>query len=162
MAQQDTQQPLPQAVGTEARLTQARTEVIAEMGRTDAKASALLTVLSLPLAVLIAAVPGRHLPVAAAVLACIGALALAAAMALVLLIVRPRLGGNTTGSYLHWANCTPEEVTADVAVDRSAERVAVLSRIAASKFRALRLAIDITAGSLVLLALALTAALTLA
>ncbi|MFI0062490.1 hypothetical protein [Streptomyces virginiae] len=57
---------------TRARLLQARTDVIAEMGRTDAKASALLTVLGIPLAVLIAAVPGRDLPVAATVLAGIG------------------------------------------------------------------------------------------
>ncbi|MDX3537209.1 hypothetical protein PV721_23110 [Streptomyces sp. MB09-01] len=41
-------QQLSQAAPTEARLAQARTEVIAEMGRTDAKASALLTVLGLP------------------------------------------------------------------------------------------------------------------
>ncbi|MFJ5099063.1 hypothetical protein [Streptomyces sp. NPDC088557] len=62
------------------------------MGRTDAKASALLTVLSLPLA------------------------ALAAAMLLVLLIVRPRLGGDVSGSYLHWATCTPREAAADIAL----------------------------------------------
>ncbi|MFD6113875.1 hypothetical protein ACFWG0_27730 [Streptomyces yangpuensis] len=79
---------VPQATATEARLAQARTEVIAEMGRTDAKASALLTVLSLPLAVLIAAVPGHDLPVAATVTAGIGAATLAAAMLLVLRIVR--------------------------------------------------------------------------
>ncbi|WP_331735290.1 DUF5706 domain-containing protein (plasmid) [Streptomyces goshikiensis] len=145
---------LSQAAPTEARLAQARTEVIAEMGRTDAKASALLTVLSLPLAVLIALVPGHDLPGAATVAAGIGAAALAAAMLLVLLIVRPRLGGQVGGSYLHWATCTPQEAAADIAAYRSAERIVVLSQIAAKKFRALRLAIDITAGGVALLVLA--------
>ncbi|MEU2391940.1 Pycsar system effector family protein [Streptomyces sp. NPDC007369] len=147
-------QQLSHAVPTEARLAQARTEVIAEMGRTDAKASALLTVLSLPLAVLIATVPGHDLPGAATVAAGIGATALAAAMLLVLLIVRPRLGGDVTGSYLHWATCTAEEAAADIASNRSAERIVVLSKIAARKFRTLRLAIDITAGAVALLVLA--------
>lgn len=75
-------------------------------------------------------------------------------MILVLLIVRPRLGGDVSSSYLHWATCTPEEAAADIASDRSAERIVVLSRIAAKKFRVLRLAIDITAGAVALLVLA--------
>ncbi|MGW6850416.1 Pycsar system effector family protein [Streptomyces virginiae] len=145
----------PADTATSARLLQARTDVIAEMGRTDAKASALLTVLGIPLAVLIAAVPGHHLPAAATVLAGLGVTGLAAAMLLVLAIVLPRLGGDARGSYLHWATCTPEEVTADLAVDRSAERLVVLSKIALKKMRALRIAIFVTAGALAALALAL-------
>ncbi|MDX3537210.1 DUF5706 domain-containing protein [Streptomyces sp. MB09-01] len=101
-----------------------------------------------------AAVPGHDLPAAATVAAGIGAAALASAMILVLLIVRPRLGGDVSSSYLHWATCTPEEAAADIASDRSAERIVVLSRIAAKKFRVLRLAIDITAGAVALLVLA--------
>ncbi|MFI5987298.1 Pycsar system effector family protein [Streptomyces sp. NPDC051555] len=141
---------------TSQRLLQARADVIAEMGRTDAKASALLTVLGIPLAVLIAAVPGRNLPTTATVLVGIGAAALAAAMLLVLGIVLPRLGGDTRGSYLHWAKCTPEEVTADLAVDRSAERLVALSKIALPKMLALRVAIFITVGAFTAFALALT------
>ncbi|GHB31180.1 Pycsar system effector family protein [Streptomyces chryseus] len=140
---------------TSQRLLQARTDVIAEMGRTDAKASALLTVLGIPLAVLIAAVPGRNLPAAAVGFVGIGATGLAAALLLVLAIVLPRLGGDTRGSYLYWATCTPEEVTADLAVDRSAERLVTLSKIALKKMLALRVAIFITAGALAALALAL-------
>lgn len=142
-----------------ARLAQARTDVIAEMGRTDAKASALLTVLGIPLAVLIAAVPGRDLPTAATVLVGLGAAGLAAAMLLVLAIVLPRLGGDTRGSYLHWATCTPEQVTADLTVDRSAERLVTLSKIALTKMRALRVAIFTTAAALGALTLALAATL---
>ncbi len=65
-----------------------------------------------------------------------------------------------SGSYLHWAACTPEEVHADITVERTAERIVALSRIAAAKYRALKLAIDITAGALLALLLALAAALT--
>lgn len=143
----------------DARLLQARTDTVAEISRTDAKASALLTAFSIPLAVLVAAVPGHDLPTAAAVLVALGAASLVAAMLVVLLVVRPRLGGNTRGSYLHWANCTPEQVRADLATDPTAERIVQLSQIAAAKYRALKTAIDITAGALVLLALALAVAL---
>ncbi|MGW7461002.1 Pycsar system effector family protein [Streptomyces sp. NPDC054797] len=150
-----TQPSTTPADTTSARLLQARADVIAEMGRTDAKASALLTVLGIPLAVLIAAVPGRDIPVAATVLVGLGVAGLAAAMLLVLAIVLPRLGGDARGSYLHWATCTPEEVTADLTVDRGAERLVALSKIALKKMRALRVAIFTTAGALGALALAL-------
>ncbi|MFE3996528.1 Pycsar system effector family protein [Streptomyces goshikiensis] len=147
---------------TSARLLQARTDVLAEMGRTDAKSGALLTVLGIPLAVLIAAVPGHDLPVAATVLVGLGAAGLAAAMLLALAIILPRLGGDAHGSYLHWATCTPEEVTADLAVDRSAARLVALSKVATKKMRTLRVAIFLTAGALGALALALALAVTLA
>ncbi|WP_431776504.1 Pycsar system effector family protein [Streptomyces cucumeris] len=167
---QQQPQTLPQAPGLDellarraatagAHLQQARTDVTAEISRTDSKASALLTAFGIPLAVLVAAVPGHDLPTASAILVGIGALGLVAAMLVVLLVVRPRLGGNVRGSYLHWATCTPEEIRADVTVDRTAERIAKLSQIAAAKYRALKLAIDITAGALVVLLLALAVAL---
>ncbi|MFD8992284.1 Pycsar system effector family protein [Streptomyces goshikiensis] len=145
----------PAADTTSARLLQARADVIAEMGRTDAKASGLLTVLGIPLAVLIAAVPGHDLPVAATVLVGLGVAGLAAAMVLVLAILLPRLGGDARGSFIHWATCTPEEVTADLAVDRSVERLVALSEFAVKKMRSLRVAILTTAGALGALALAL-------
>lgn len=149
------------AAATDAKLLQARTDVVAEISRTDSKAAALLTAFGIPLAVLVAAVPGHDLPAPAGILVGLGAVGLVAAMLVVLLVVRPRLGGNARGSYLHWATCTPEEVRADVTVDRTAERVVKLSQIAAEKYRALKVAIDITAGALVLLVLALAAALAL-
>ncbi|MFD4178154.1 Pycsar system effector family protein [Streptomyces anulatus] len=162
-------QPAPQAPGpnelisraADAKLQQARTDVVAEISRTDSKASALLAAFGIPLAVLVAAVPGRDLPIPAAILVGLGAVGLVAAMLVVLLVVRPRLGGNTRGSYLHWATCTPEQVRTDLATDLTAERIIRLSQIATAKYRALKTAIDITAGALVLLVLALATALVL-
>ncbi|MGW2599532.1 Pycsar system effector family protein [Streptomyces klenkii] len=140
-------------------LIRARTETSGEINRTDSKAAALLTAFGIPLAVLVAAVPGRHLPAGAATLVGLGAVGLVAAMLVVLLVVRPRLGGDTRGSFLDWADRTPEEVLADLTVERHAERIIAQSRIARTKFRALRLAIDITAGALTALVLALLAGL---
>ncbi len=136
----------------------ARDQVAAEIARTDAKAAAMLTAYGIPFAVLVATFPGRDLPALATALAGLGTVGLVAAMVTVLLVIRPRLAVRTeavTGTFAHWADCTPEEVAADVAVNRYAETIAELSRIARSKYRMLRLAIDITAGALAFLALAL-------
>ncbi|MFI5867743.1 Pycsar system effector family protein [Streptomyces sp. NPDC051546] len=150
----ETQTTTP-AAKTDERLSQARADVIAEIGRTDTKATALLTAFGIPLAVLVATVPGRQVSPAAAVFVGLGALGLVAAMLVVLLVIRPRLAGGARGSYLYWATCTtPEEILEDLATDRRAERIIVLSQIAKRKYGALRLAIDITAAAVLALALA--------
>ncbi|MFD9819082.1 Pycsar system effector family protein [Streptomyces violascens] len=142
------------ATATDEQLNQARTDVIAEIARTDNKASALLAAFGIPLAVLVA-MPGRQISTAAAVLVDLGAVGLVAAMLLVLLVIRPRLGGDVRGSYLHWATCTtPEQIAADLAVDRRAERIIALSQIAKTKYRALHTAIITTSAAIVVLALA--------
>ncbi|MFI2207672.1 Pycsar system effector family protein [Streptomyces sp. NPDC020192] len=142
------------------RLDAATTTVLAEISRTDAKSGVLLTAFSLPLAALVAAVPGRALPGASAALVGLGTVGLVAAMLVVLVVVRPRLGGAARGSYLYWSLCTPEEVVADLQVpENQAEHVVHLSRIARRKYRGLQVAIDITAVSLITLAGALLAAL---
>lgn len=142
------------------RLDAATTTVLAEISRTDAKAGVLLTSFSLPLAALVAAVPGRSLPGRAAPLVGLGAVGLVAAMLVVLVVVRPRLSDAAKGSFLYWSLCTPEELVEDLQnpVDR-ATHVIQLSRIAARKYRGLRLAGDITKVSLLILAAALLAAL---
>ncbi|MFF3547615.1 Pycsar system effector family protein [Streptomyces platensis] len=137
------------------RLDAALTQVLAEIARTDTKASTLLAAFALPLAVLVAAVPGHSLPRAAAALTGLGAVGLVGAMLIVLLVVRPRITGTPRGSYLYWATCTPDEVLADLRKENRAEHIARLSRIAHAKYRALRTAIDVTAGALVALVAAL-------
>ncbi|MEZ3182956.1 hypothetical protein KYY02_31150 [Streptomyces pimonensis] len=146
---------------TAARLDAAITTVLVEIGRTDAKAGILLTSVSLPLAVVVAAVPGRSLPTVAAALVAAGAVGLVAAVLAVLAVVRPRLDGAQRGSYLHWCRCTPEEVLQDLESpdDGQAAHLVRLSQIARRKYAGLRIAIDITAVSLVVLVLALLTAL---
>lgn len=144
----------------DARLDAATTTVLAEISRTDAKGGVLLTSFSLPLAALVAAVPGKTLPVLSAVLVGVGVVGLVAAMLVVLVAVRPRLGGAARGSFLHWSLCTADEVLTDLqAPTDRADHVVHLSRIAKRKYKGLRLAGDITAAALVALAAALLTAL---
>ncbi|WP_328742153.1 DUF5706 domain-containing protein [Streptomyces caniferus] len=137
------------------QLAQAHAEVMAEIARTDGKASALLTALGIPLAVLVAVLPGRELPAAGTVLAGIAVAGMVAAMLSTLRVLQPHIGNATQGSFLHWANCTPDEVLADLAVDRRKAQLVVRSQIARRKFTMLRMAIHITAASVVVLAVAL-------
>ncbi|OII68329.1 hypothetical protein BJP39_00570 [Streptomyces sp. CC77] len=140
-------------------LAQAHAEVMAEIARTDSKASALLTALGIPLAVLVAVLPGHDLPAIGAALAGLAVAGMVAAMLITLFALRPHIGNATLGSFLRWAECTADEVLADLAVDRRTTQLVVRSQIARRKFAALRTAIHVTAGSVALLALALLAGL---
>lgn len=144
----------------DARLAAATNTVLAEISRTDGKSAVLLTSFSLPLAVLVGAMPGRTLPGTSAVLVGLGTVGLVAAMLVVLIVVRPRLGGAARGSYLYWALCTPEEVVEDLLdPGNQAAHVAHLSRIARRKFRGLQVAIDLTSIALITLVGAMLTAL---
>ena len=143
-----------------ARLDAANTTVLAEISRTDAKSGVLLTSFSLPLTALVVAVPGNALPTMTARLVSVGTVGLVAAMLVVLLVVRPRLGGAARGSFLYWSLCTPEELVEDLKAPKNqAEHLIHLSKIARRKYRGLRIAVDVTGASLVALAVALLTAL---
>ncbi|WP_405776008.1 Pycsar system effector family protein [Streptomyces sp. NBC_01538] len=107
--------------------------------------------------------PGHALPRAAAVLVGAGVVGLVAAMLVVLLVVRPRLARAARGSFLYWAECTPEGLLKDLQNPSDdtarAAHVIHLSQLARRKYRGLRLAGDVTAASLVALAAALLVAL---
>jgi hypothetical protein len=126
---------------------------------TDGKSGVLLTSFSLPLAVLVTAVPGHTLPRTAAVLVGAGVVGLVAAMLVVLLVVRPRLARAARGSFLYWAECTPEVLLNPSDHTARAAHVIHLSQLAHRKYRGLRLAGDVTAASLAALAAALLVAL---
>ncbi|WP_330335769.1 DUF5706 domain-containing protein (plasmid) [Streptomyces sp. NBC_00536] len=137
-------------------LEAATTTVLAEISRTDAKSAVLLTAFSLPLAVLVASIPGHPVTGLAAALIAAGAVGLIIAMLLVLVVVRPSLGGAVPGTYLYWATATPEEVIQDLQKPtHRVEHIVQLSSIAKRKYRGLQVAIDVTRTSLVLLGLAL-------
>lgn len=128
----------------------------------DQKANNLLTVFSIPLAVLIAAVPGHSLPPASTALLATGAAGLVAAMLIALYVLNPRLSGATRGGFLRLAQCHPDNIPQELAAaargnDDHAELVK-LCRIARHKYRALQVGYATTAISLLLLvAAALTA-----
>ncbi|MEU9535872.1 Pycsar system effector family protein [Streptomyces sp. NPDC048213] len=144
----------------DARLDAASTTVLAEISRTDTKSGVLLTSFSLPLAALVAVVPGYALPPVVGILIGVGAIGLIAAMLVVLVVVHPRLAGAGRGSYLYWSLCTPDDLVKDLQTpDDRVAHVIHLSRIARRKYAGLRLAGIITGVSLVALGAALLAAL---
>ncbi|MET8703641.1 Pycsar system effector family protein [Kitasatospora sp. NPDC004723] len=161
--------PGPQAVTAE-QYAAARKDVAAEITRTDAKAGTLLAALTLPLAVLVAAVPGHHLAPIVNVMVLLGGVGLAAAMAMTLAVVRPRMAPGlwvhwtngdrdraeeAPGTWVRWAHCDRDQLDADLATLDPAGRVISLSRIARDKYRLLGRAIDVTIAALLVLLLAL-------
>ncbi|MGA4954087.1 Pycsar system effector family protein [Streptomyces lydicamycinicus] len=147
----------------DARMTKAIDQTQNEITRADAKATALLTAFSVPvaaLAVLVAVVPGREMAPAAVALISVGGVGLVVAMLAVLLVVLPRITGAPRGSYLYWAQCaTADDVLEDLRTETRGEHLIRLSQIARRKYRQLRAAVCITAGALLCLAAALPVAL---
>ncbi|EYT77992.1 integral membrane plasmid transfer protein [Streptomyces sp. Tu 6176] len=138
---------------TDTNLADALAAVTTEIGRTDGKASLLLAFNGAVLAGL-ASLAGRHLPTPTAVLGGLAVAALGTATVLLLLVVRPRLGGSDRASFPHWARLTEHEIRTCMTGDTRAARVRVLSRIALAKFGRLTRAVDCTLAALALLALA--------
>ncbi|MFD5456213.1 Pycsar system effector family protein [Streptomyces olivaceus] len=136
-------------------LPSALAEVKAEITRTDSKASLLLAFIGAVLAGVWSA--GHDLPLTATVLApgLTGIALLLAAAALLLSTVRPNLKGRH--GFPLWATLTPEQIREAVATDLAAD-IAGLSRLAVTKFTALRRAIDLTRlGGVLLIAAAVLA-----
>ncbi|MFF3006339.1 Pycsar system effector family protein [Kitasatospora sp. NPDC057940] len=143
-------------------LTRAHGEVTTDMGRTEAKVAAILSAFGLPLAVLAAVVPGRHLSVAVAVLVGLAGTGLAAGVVAALAALLPMgvTGETAPGSFLRWAECdTPDEVLDDLAEERRAERLIRRSQLLRRKFRMLRVATQIGIAAVAVLIVALVVAL---
>lgn len=141
-------------------LSEARSDVKAEIARTDTKASLLLAFNGVAVAGIWTACRSLHPAMVVLVPAGVAGLLLAASIAVLLLAARPRIG-DTTAGFPRWATLTAEELTEELAEDRRAEHVVILARIAVVKMRGMKQAIDLTlaAGGLVLVA-ALAAAVT--
>lgn len=132
--------------------------VSGEIARTDGKASLLLAFDGAILAGL-ASVAGHRLPVVTTVCGALAVLALTAAAALLLLVVRPRLGGGDRSSFPFWARLTTSEVYESLRRDSRAACIQALSVIAVRKFRHLRRAVDLSLAALALLVVAAAGAL---
>ncbi|GAA2687005.1 Pycsar system effector family protein [Streptomyces lunalinharesii] len=143
------------------RLQTALAKVDTEISRSNTKSGLLLNALTLPAAVLVGTLPGRHLPVACSALVGLGTTGLVAAMLTVLTVVRPQIRHAARGTFLFWATCTPEEAEEDLALaqDTKAADLVRLSQIAKRKFSGLKVAIAVMQVSLVLLVASLPAAL---
>ncbi|MFD8573480.1 Pycsar system effector family protein [Streptomyces sp. NPDC059639] len=124
-----------------------------EIARTDGKASLLLAFNGAVLAGL-SSVADKDLPITAKVIGALAVLTLSGAAVLLLLVVRPRLGGTDHDSFPHWAGLDDQQIRSCMDSDRRTARVRVLSTLAVRKYIHLRRAVDLSLAALALLALA--------
>ncbi|MEU3073915.1 Pycsar system effector family protein [Streptomyces laurentii] len=137
-------------------LLAAHAEVKAEIARTDTKTGLLLAFVGAVLAGTWSFARDLPLNAPAIIVGAAGLGQMLSAVALLLRSVRPNLGGRH--GFPLWATLDPDEIGPAVARDLAAD-VAGLSRVAVTKFTALRRAVDLTmAGGAVLIIAALLTA----
>ncbi|MGY0065214.1 Pycsar system effector family protein (plasmid) [Streptomyces sp. LZ34] len=139
-----------------ANLIDARNRVASDLGRTDSKASILLAFQGAALAG-IATLADKPIPTPGRYIGAAAVAALVASTVLLLLVVRPRIGGangHDQASFPYWATCTPEQIRTSLADLRLEHQTQVLSQIACRKHRLLQRAVDITLTAIGLTALA--------
>lgn len=123
-----------------------------ELARTDAKASTLLTVATGALAGLVT-FAHAHIPVPASIALWAGAVLTGAALAVLLLAVRPRLNGARPGDVLPTHGRLLEATAAQLRTWQD-EELRVMSRIAVVKYRRVRVAGDLLLAAVGVLAAA--------
>ncbi|NEA46856.1 Pycsar system effector family protein [Streptomyces sp. SID10815] len=140
---------------TDKNLDAACAAVTTEIGRTDNKASLLLAFDGAVLAGL-ASLADKNLPLPAQLVGGAAGLALAAAAVLLLLVVRPNLGGRAPapGSFPNWAQLDAATIRASMDDDTRPARIKALSTIAVAKYERLARAVDTILASLALLLVA--------
>lgn len=134
----------------------------AELARIDGKAAALIGWAGTAFAVVSAAATVTTLPTAATAAIVAGAGLLAAAVAVLLTVIRPRIPRHGGTGFVRIARLRDREqlqelvpVTPTAQRSQAANDVLMLSRIALAKYRCLRLAVDLLLAALVVLAAAL-------
>ncbi|NKE63714.1 hypothetical protein FXN61_46185 [Lentzea sp. PSKA42] len=144
-------------------LKAAENEVRDELRRTDTKATGLLGLFGAALAGVLALI-ASHPGTLATVLLHLAALPIAAAIVLLLAVLRPMFLGATGHGFYRWAQfrTNPAELLADltgpdVLVAR-AEMLAALSAAVVAKYRRIRIAVHLLLAGLALLALAVLTA----
>lgn len=142
----------PQPVHASAQGADAAAALLrSELGRADSKASLLLALTGAGLAGIGSAAPQLDLPVPAMVAGVAGIAALVASTVLLLLTVRPSLGGNGWPS---WHRLDDAELRDRLAQGHDTTEVQVLQGAARRKFRRIRLAVDCSLAGVGFLALA--------
>ncbi|WP_370424332.1 Pycsar system effector family protein (plasmid) [Streptomyces sp. QH1-20] len=142
----------PLTITGDRNLDAACATVTSEIARTDSKASLLLAFDGAVLAGL-ASVADKDLPVFTKTAGGLAVLTLAVAAVLLLLVVRPNLGGGriVREGLPYWARLEENELQEAMGQDHRLARVKALSILAVRKFRRLALAVDVILASLVLL-----------
>lgn len=145
-----THDPAPRAhrLPTPADVDNHIVKLRAELARSDAKASLLLALTGGGLAALLSITANAHIPTAALAVGTLGAAALLAATLTLLCAVRPSLNG--TG-WPTWPELNDIELGERVAVGHTINEVRLLAAISRTKFRRVRIAVDLALTALVLI-----------
>ncbi|MFJ5197925.1 Pycsar system effector family protein [Streptomyces sp. NPDC088394] len=123
--------------------------------RTDSKGSLLLAFDGAVL-VGLASLADKDLPLPAQIVGGSAGLALVAAAVLLLLVVRPNLGGRTPvpGTFTYWARMDADAIRASMGADIRSARIEALSTSAFTKYKRLERAVDTILAALALLLVA--------
>ncbi|WP_413751723.1 DUF5706 domain-containing protein (plasmid) [Streptomyces sp. R-74717] len=157
MTNRMTTTPAPAATEAADRtLDQACTTVAGEIARTDSKASLLLAFDGAVLAGL-ASIADKDLPLISKVIGAAAVATLVAAAVLLLLVVRPNLGGRgrvVREGFPAWARMDEDTLRASLSGDTRLTRIAALSTVAVTKYERLARAVDVILTALALLTVA--------
>ncbi|WP_407287702.1 Pycsar system effector family protein [Streptomyces sp. BP-8] len=132
------------------RIVATMTALQADLARSEGKASLLLALSGAALVALVSAAGGLRLTVPAAVAGALGTAALLAATALLLLAVRPDLGGS---GWTSWSRLSVGQLRERLASGYQVDHLRFMAALAARKFRLIRAAVDFLLAGLGLLAL---------
>lgn len=144
------------APGIDKHTDDACAAVSAEIARTDSKAALLIAFVGAVLAG-IGSVAGNDLPPFTQVVGGFAAFGLVVAAWLLLLVVRPDLGGRNRTvheGFLHWARMEEADLRRAMTRDDRIARLKTRSALAVRKFELLTRAVDIIRAVLILLVLA--------
>ncbi len=139
---------------TEQNLSMADSMLGRELVRHDTKASLLIAVAGGILALVATIAHNADLGRYARLPGALGLAALAASILILLISIRPALGGRAGEGWELWSSLDRDALLIHMGADRKPERVVFLSRIVHRKFRQLRLAVDLLILGLLLLAVA--------
>lgn len=134
-----TTTPEPAQDRLQERITAAMAGLTSDMARTDSKASMLLALTGAALAAVLSVGATLHPPAIATVTGVAGAVALLAATVILLIAVRPTLGGP---GWTNWPNLSRPEVHDQLTAGIEVRQVQFVAALAVRKFRYIRLAVD--------------------
>ncbi|MFE1770536.1 Pycsar system effector family protein [Streptomyces sp. NPDC059008] len=123
----------------------------ADLARSEGKASLLLALSGAALVALVSAAGSLRLTVPTAVAGALGTAALLAATVLLLLAVRPDLGGS---GWTSWSRLSVGQLRERLAAGYPVDHLRFMAALAARKFRLIRAAVDCLLAGVGLLALA--------
>ncbi|MFC7309329.1 Pycsar system effector family protein [Streptomyces monticola] len=145
--------PDPQSERDQARIAATVASLQGDLARTETKASLLLALTGAALVVLVTTATAADvaLPVAAAVAGWLGAFALLAATVVLLLAIRPHLGGS---GWTSWPRLADDELRQRLSTGYQVEHLRFMAALAARKFQLIRVAVDCVIAGIALLTLA--------